>query len=179
NYDQSFTFFYSLVWVVLVITAGARLVQAAIIGGVTFFIFPALLDKLCGCPGNYLASHPETTGFVHSFLSWFNPSWAQGVAFILFGFGALTYAKHPEGIIEAQGAAASARMARLFSGRRGKAESEAGTPSDSMPPDVNQTVDVVACPTSGSSRPARPGTAPAARCCRPPASARATRASPR
>ena len=29
NYNQSFTFFFSLVWVVLVITAGARLVQAA------------------------------------------------------------------------------------------------------------------------------------------------------
>ncbi len=29
-------------------------------------------------------------------------SWAQGVAFILFGLGALTYAKHPEGIIEFQ-----------------------------------------------------------------------------
>ena len=38
------------------------------------------------------------------------------MAFILFGFGALTYAKHPEGIIEAQGAVASARIARLFSG---------------------------------------------------------------
>ncbi len=39
-------------------------VQAAIIGGVTFFVFPALLDKLFGWPGNYLASHPDTTGFV-------------------------------------------------------------------------------------------------------------------
>ena len=46
NYDQSFTFFYSLVWVVLVITAGARLVQAAIIGGVTFFLFPGMVRGL-------------------------------------------------------------------------------------------------------------------------------------
>jgi len=144
NYDQSFTFFYSLVWVVLVITAGARLVQAAVIGGVTFFLFPALLDKLFGWPGNYLASHPETTGILHSFLSWFNPGWAQGVAFILFGFGALTYAKHPEGIIEAQGAVASARMARLFSGRRSSAADEPGTPPDQRPPDVSPTVDVMA-----------------------------------
>jgi branched-subunit amino acid ABC-type transport system permease component len=113
NYQQSFTFFLSLVWVVLVITAGSRLVQAAIISGVTFFLFPAVLDKIFAWPANYLAAHPDTSGVAQSVLSFFNPSWSLGVAFILFGFGALTYAKHPEGIIEAQGSAASARVVRL------------------------------------------------------------------
>ncbi|MGZ4693154.1 MAG: ABC transporter permease [Acidimicrobiales bacterium] len=144
NYDQSFTFFYSLVWVVLVITAGARLVQAAIIGGVTFFVFPELLNRLFSWPGNYLASHPDTTGFLHTFLSWFNPSWAQGVAFILFGLGALTYAKHPEGIIEAQGSVVSARIAKRFSRRDPSVAPTAEPPPDTRPPDVAPTVDVVA-----------------------------------
>ena len=34
NYDQSFTFYFGLVWLVLVITAGYRSVQAAVISGV-------------------------------------------------------------------------------------------------------------------------------------------------
>ena len=144
NYDQSFTFFFSLVWVVLVITAGARLVQAAIISGVTFFVFPALLDKLFSWPGNYLASNPSTTGALNSFLSFFNPTWAQGVAFILFGFGALTYAKHPEGIIEAQGAVVSARIARRFGGRRSPTAAPGEPPPDTRPPDVAASIDVVA-----------------------------------
>jgi ABC-type branched-subunit amino acid transport system permease subunit len=138
NYNQSFTFFLSLVWVVLVITAGARLVQAAIISGVTFFVFPALLDKLFGWPENYLTSHPDTSGLVRSFLEFFNPGWSLGVAFILFGLGALTYARHPEGVIEAQGAAAMRRIVRLV-GRRGDpvdADHEA-------PPDVPSHMDLV------------------------------------
>jgi branched-subunit amino acid ABC-type transport system permease component len=138
NYNQSFTFFFSLVWVVLVITAGARLVQAAVISGVTFFVFPAVLDRLFAWPGNYLASNPQVTGVAESFLSWFNPSWSLGVAFILFGFGALTYAKHPEGIIEAQGSAAAARVARLFdrSRREPESSSEVPTPEVASPADV-------------------------------------------
>jgi hypothetical protein len=116
-------------------------VQAAIISGVTFFLFPALLDKLFAWPGNYLASNPETSGFARSFLSWFNPSWSLGVAFILFGFGALTYAKHPEGIIEAQSSRALGRILR-------RANREASSPEapDDQPDGMEpaQTVDVIA-----------------------------------
>jgi ABC-type branched-subunit amino acid transport system permease subunit len=102
NYDQSFTFFFSLVWVVLVITAGSRKVQAAVFGGLSFFLVPQLLEQLLAWPGNYLESHPETSGWTRSFLEWFDPSWALGAALVLFGLGALTYARHPEGVIEAQ-----------------------------------------------------------------------------
>ena len=73
---------------VLVITAGSRLVQAAVTVGITFYLFPELLNSLFT--------------WVHGFVPFVNASWSQGVAFILFGFGAFTYAKHPEGIIEAQ-----------------------------------------------------------------------------
>ncbi|MGZ4728883.1 MAG: hypothetical protein ACXWB2_14275, partial [Acidimicrobiales bacterium] len=81
---------------------------------------------------------------LHTFLSWFNPSWAQGVAFILFGLGALTYAKHPEGIIEAQGSVVSARIAKRFSRRDPSVAPTAEPPPDTRPPDVAPTVDVVA-----------------------------------
>ena len=63
---------------------------------------PAAPPRLFAWPGNYLASNPDITGVPQSVLEFVKPEWALGVAFILFGFGALTYAKHPEGIIEAQ-----------------------------------------------------------------------------
>ena len=44
-----------------------------------------------------------------------NPTWGQAVAFILFGLGALTYAKHPEGIIEFQTTASVNRILALGS----------------------------------------------------------------
>ncbi len=80
NYEANTTYFFGLVWVVLVVTLGARSIQAAITAGLSFVLFAPLLDQFT--PLN------QTT--------------TQAVAFILFGLGALTYAKHPEGIIEAQ-----------------------------------------------------------------------------
>ena len=98
--------------------------------------------QLFGWPGNYLASHPETTGFVQTFVV--QPGWALGVAFILFGFGALTYAKHPEGIIEAQGSVAAARFARLFNRSGRQPESSPDAPPEGPAPEVPSSVDVVA-----------------------------------
>jgi branched-subunit amino acid ABC-type transport system permease component len=80
NYDQSFQFFFGLVWVVLVVTMGARSVQAAVFGGLAFFLMPELLERLPLMPTD----------------------WAAGLSVALFGVGALTYARHPEGMIEAQ-----------------------------------------------------------------------------
>jgi ABC-type branched-subunit amino acid transport system permease subunit len=103
SYDASFTFFYGLVWLTLVVSAGSRSVQAAITGGIGFFVVPQLLTQAFGFPGNYLTSHSSiTSGFEHWLFSLPDASWGQAIAFILFGVGALTYAKHPEGIIEFQ-----------------------------------------------------------------------------
>ncbi|MEJ5254139.1 MAG: ABC transporter permease [Acidimicrobiales bacterium] len=78
NYDANYTFFFGLVWVVLVVTLGSRSIPAAITAGVAFMAFPRLLG-----------------------LVGLDQSMSQAVAFILFGLGAVTYAKHPEGIVEA------------------------------------------------------------------------------
>jgi len=102
NYEANFTFYVGLVWLVLVITAGYRSVQAAVISGVMFYVFPQLLNRLFSWPGHYLGSHSEVHGVEKSILNFVKPEWSLGVAFILFGLGALTYARHPEGIIEAQ-----------------------------------------------------------------------------
>lgn len=87
-YSANFQSFLGLVWVVLVVTLGARSVQAAVIAGGAFVLVPELFDTLS-----------------------LDPRWAT----VLFGLGALTYAKHPEGIIEAN-TAAVARLVRRAQG---------------------------------------------------------------
>jgi ABC-type branched-subunit amino acid transport system permease subunit len=119
NYTQSFVFYFGLVWLVLVITAGARSVQSAVMGGITFFVFPQLLQRLFAWPGNYLASNPDVSGLPETILDAVKPEWSLGVAFILFGFGALTYAKHPEGIIEYQTTLSIRRTLLSIDKRRG------------------------------------------------------------
>ena len=118
NYDQSFNFFFGLVWIVLVITAGHRSVQAAIISGLSFKLFPALLDRLFSWPANFLSSHAGVHGWQRSVLEFVDPRWSSGIALILFGLGALTYAKHPEGIIEAQTSASIRRIVGRVDRRR-------------------------------------------------------------
>src|SRR5215207_7831563 len=135
NYDANFAFFLSLVWLVLVITAGSRKVQAALFGGLSFFLVPHLLEELLAWPGNYLGSHPAVSGWQRSALDWFDPHWAGGVAFVLFGLGALTYARHPEGVIEAQSSAIIGRViGRGRRRRRGRgAGADATDPAEPLP----------------------------------------------
>ncbi len=116
SYSVDFEFFAALVWVVLVITAGSRLVQSATTSGITFFLLPALLIKLFT--------------WLNGYWSFVNTSWANGVAFVLFGFGAFTYAKHPEGIIEAQTTASIQKTVRFFERfRRDPSASNPGGPT--------------------------------------------------
>ena len=74
--------------------------QSAATSGITFFLLPALLVKLFT--------------WLNGYWSIVNVSWATGVAFVLFGFGAFTYAKHPEGIIEAQTTASIQKTVDFF-----------------------------------------------------------------
>jgi ABC-type branched-subunit amino acid transport system permease subunit len=83
----NYQFIQGLFWVVLVVTLGARSLQAAITAGITFKLFPELLSRVD------LGFLPESINPAD------NPN---ALAFALFGLGALTYAKHPEGIIEHQ-----------------------------------------------------------------------------
>lgn len=101
----NYNFIQGLVWVVLVVTLGSKALQAAITAGIMFKLFPELLSYVD------LAFLPDT----------FNPAVnPQALSFALFGLGALTYAKHPEGIIEHQTSRSLAFTNRLF--RRGEPE---------------------------------------------------------
>ena len=104
-----YVFFLGLFWVVMVVTLGDRSVQAAITAGVSFMLVPEILSRL------------DLT-FLPSIL---NPAEnPAAISSILFGLGALTYAKHPEGILEHQTRAsleATNRLLARFSRRPGPA----------------------------------------------------------
>ncbi|MFI5043583.1 MAG: ABC transporter permease [Acidimicrobiales bacterium] len=128
NYNASFPYLIGLVWVALLISAGARNIQAAVMSGLFFFLAPALLTKLFTWPDNWLVSNPDAPSWLRSILEPISPTWANSVAFILFGIGAITYAKHPEGSIEAQTNASTNAVIRRV--ERRKANQPPNHPSD-------------------------------------------------
>ncbi len=73
---QQFNYVFSLAFVVIVVTTGVTTVEGAIQGAFGYVI----IQKLLG----------------------YAPSQFANLTFVLFAFGALTYAKHPEGILEFQ-----------------------------------------------------------------------------
>jgi branched-chain amino acid transport system permease protein len=99
NYEANFVFFLGLVWLALAVTLGARSVGAAAVAGVAFYAVPKILNTVFSFPSNHLASNPDMDGFMRTVLEFPDPSWSQAVAFTLFGLGALTYARHPEGVV--------------------------------------------------------------------------------
>jgi ABC-type branched-subunit amino acid transport system permease subunit len=72
---QDYVVTFGLVFVVIVVSTAARTVEGAINAGIAFTIIPYILSDWLGL--------------------------SQGWAFILFGIGAIQYARHPEGTLEA------------------------------------------------------------------------------
>ncbi len=99
NYEANFVFFLGLVWLAIAVTFGARSVGAAAAAGLAFYAMPKILNAVFSFPSNHLASNPGTDGLLRSLLEFPDPAWSQAVAFTLFGLGALTYARHPEGVV--------------------------------------------------------------------------------
>jgi ABC-type branched-subunit amino acid transport system permease subunit len=79
NYEATFQVFFGLVWLVLVVSLGSRTVEGAIQAAFAFVIFPELVLK------RWLDFLPDSLNSIH---------------YILFGLAAITFAKHPEGILE-------------------------------------------------------------------------------
>ncbi len=87
--STDFAYELSLAFVVVVITTGTFTVEGAVQAGMGFALFQFILD--------------------YSIFSRI-----QGIEFVLFAFGAFTYAKHPEGIVEFQKTRWMNRIARLL-----------------------------------------------------------------
>jgi branched-chain amino acid transport system permease protein len=90
---------FSLVLVVLVVTTSVTTVEGAIQAGVGFFVTEQILTTIL----------PARIG-------------ASSLTVVLFAFGALTYAQHPEGVLEYQKRKGTARFERLFFSRGSSAE---------------------------------------------------------
>jgi hypothetical protein len=90
----------SLVLVVLVVTTSVTTVEGAIQAGIGFFVTEQVLTTLL----------PARIG-------------ASSLTVVLFAFGALTYAAHPEGVLEYQKRRWNQRFERLFF-NRGSPESQ-------------------------------------------------------
>lgn len=84
---NQFNYELGLAFVVIVVTTGVTTVEGAIQGGIGFVVIQQLLT--------------------------YAPERFQGLTFVLFAFGALTYAKHPEGILEFQKRRWTQRFERL------------------------------------------------------------------
>jgi ABC-type branched-subunit amino acid transport system permease subunit len=83
-----FYYVWSLVWVVVVITTGSGTVEGAVQAGMAFTIIAQVLTYL--------------------------PQRVAGIEFVLFAFGAFTYAAHPEGIVEYEKSQWMRRVSRLL-----------------------------------------------------------------
>ena len=93
NYAANYAPFFGLVWLVLVVTVSARTVEGAIVAGFALALLPELLKEL----GVSLECQ-----------------------YVLFGLGALTYARHPEGILEAQKRQVIGAIQRRIDRRHGR-----------------------------------------------------------
>jgi branched-chain amino acid transport system permease protein len=106
-----YSYFYGLVFVVIVVSTASRTVEGAINAGIAFAIVPYILSDWFGLSG--------------------------GWAFILFGIGAIQYARHPEGTLEAGKRKSTEFFQGLYdkrAARRGGADPPGGSGGDPPPP---------------------------------------------
>jgi ABC-type branched-subunit amino acid transport system permease subunit len=89
---------FSLVFVVIVVTTSVNTVEGAIQAGIGYYVIQQIFTYL-----------PARLG---------GPS----LTIVLFAFGALTYAQHPEGVLEFQKRRSTMRFERLFFAREAEAE---------------------------------------------------------
>jgi ABC-type branched-subunit amino acid transport system permease subunit len=106
---DSFNVTYSLVFMVLVLTTGARTVEGAANAGVGFIFIPEILGAL--------GSHFSV------------------LTYALFGYGTVNYAKHPEGILEYQKRRSTEAIARVLDRLAARRAARRAGPSAPGPPD--------------------------------------------
>jgi ABC-type branched-subunit amino acid transport system permease subunit len=114
NYASNFSPFASLFWLVLVVSLGARTVEGAMQAGAAFGLFDAIV--LNGAIFGWILRSPER---IPSFFP-LSPTWA----FVLFGLGALQFARHPEGLVESNKRRATEAVDRRWAAWRGRSQGQ-------------------------------------------------------
>jgi branched-chain amino acid transport system permease protein len=89
NFQSNYSTELGLVWIVLVVSLGSRTFEGAMQAAAGFIFFPLVILQEAG---PWIVDHVQP---------WYHlTALPIGLQPILFGLGALTYAKHPEGLLE-------------------------------------------------------------------------------
>jgi ABC-type branched-subunit amino acid transport system permease subunit len=89
NFQSNYATELGLVWIVLVVSLGTRTMEGAMQAAAGFIFVPLLILQQAG------------PWIVNNIQPWWNiTQLPAGLLPIFFGIGALTYAKHPEGLLE-------------------------------------------------------------------------------
>jgi branched-subunit amino acid ABC-type transport system permease component len=115
NYSNNFAPFAALFWVVIVVTLGSRTVRGTLNAAAAFALFDPLVLK-GAVFGWILRSADRIPGIFPISGKW---------VFVLFGLGAVQFARHPEGIVEYR----MQRSAAKAEARRRKKEQAAPPPA--------------------------------------------------
>ena len=122
NYATNFSPFAALFWVVIVVTLSSRTIQGAAMAAASFALFDAVILKGTFI-GWILRSPSRIPGFLPISSKW---------VFVLFGLGAIQYARHPEGILEYSKRRSAARAADRHAAKH-PTELEPPAPSAAVP----------------------------------------------
>jgi branched-chain amino acid transport system permease protein len=120
NYSTNFGPFAALFWVVVVVTLSARTVQGAAMAAASYALFDAVILKGAFL-GWLLGGKSNIPGFLPISSKW---------VFVLFGLGAIQYARHPEGVLEYS----KRRSALRSEARHAKKVAPGLAPPDEAPP---------------------------------------------
>jgi ABC-type branched-subunit amino acid transport system permease subunit len=115
NYGSNFAPFVALFWLVIVVSLGSRTVEGAAQAAIAFALFDAVVLK--GALFEWLLREPDRVPSIFPL----SPSWRL----ILFGLGAIQFARHPEGMVEFGKRRAHRRVERLLA-RAGRDGGDAG-----------------------------------------------------
>ena len=136
NYANNFTPFGSMFWLVLVVTFGVRSPGGALAAAAAFSLFDRLV--LQGTVLEWILRSPDRVPDLFPLA----PSWL----YILFGLGAIQYARHPEGVIDHTRRQQQERRARRAARKAAPADPPADVAADPTDP-----TDPTVAAASGSS----------------------------
>jgi ABC-type branched-subunit amino acid transport system permease subunit len=121
GYGTNFAPFIGLFWLVIVVTVGPRTVEGAIQAGIGFVLFEEfILRTFIPWITDVLPLVPEI-----------NP--AAGWRYVLFGFAAVQFSKHPEGLLEHGKRKSLAKRQAKIDARRAKQEPGGGAADTKVP----------------------------------------------
>jgi branched-chain amino acid transport system permease protein len=124
NYTGNFAPFVALFWLVIVVSLGSRTVEGAVQAAIAFALFDAVILK-----GAFVGWILRDADHIPSFFP-LSPSWRL----VLFGLGAIQFARHPEGLVENGKRKAHRRVERIAARLRGGGPS-GGAPADTAEPE--------------------------------------------